>query len=95
MYVLRLSLFLKETPFFLLPRYQGEADAPVALVVHIAPEPVLTDSRYQQWMERYGDQFRPQKAILVGGVWVYVPLNTALLPACSHLSLPELSLGFL
>ncbi|CAO2643588.1 Zinc phosphodiesterase ELAC protein 2 [Lemmus lemmus] len=35
-------------------RYQGEADAPVALVVHIAPESVLTDSRYQQWMERFG-----------------------------------------
>ncbi|OBS82135.1 hypothetical protein A6R68_23875 [Neotoma lepida] len=35
-------------------RYQGEADAPVALVVHIAPEPVLTDSRYQQWMESFG-----------------------------------------
>ncbi|XP_035303528.1 zinc phosphodiesterase ELAC protein 2 isoform X3 [Cricetulus griseus] len=35
-------------------RYQGEADAPVALVVHIAPDSVLTDSRYQQWMERFG-----------------------------------------
>nr|XP_048304214.1 zinc phosphodiesterase ELAC protein 2 isoform X1 [Myodes glareolus] len=35
-------------------RYQGEADAPVALVVHIAPESVLTDGRYQQWMERFG-----------------------------------------
>ncbi|KAL1779395.1 zinc phosphodiesterase ELAC protein 2 [Sigmodon hispidus] len=35
-------------------RYQEEADAPVALVVHIAPESVLTDSRYQQWMERFG-----------------------------------------
>lgn len=35
-------------------RYQGEADAPVALVVHIAPESVLIDSRYQQWMERFG-----------------------------------------
>lgn len=35
-------------------RYQGEADAPVAVVVHIAPESVLTDSRYQQWMERFG-----------------------------------------
>lgn len=58
MYVLSLYLFLKETPFFLLPRYQEEADAPVALVAHIAPESVLIDSRYQQWMERYGDQSR-------------------------------------
>lgn len=37
-----------------LQRYQGKADAPVALVVHIAPESVLMDSRYQQWMERFG-----------------------------------------
>uniref|UniRef100_F7HZ31 Zinc phosphodiesterase ELAC protein 2 n=1 Tax=Callithrix jacchus TaxID=9483 RepID=F7HZ31_CALJA len=35
-------------------RYQGNADAPVALVVHLAPESVLVDSRYQQWMERFG-----------------------------------------
>uniref|UniRef100_A0A1D5Q3U7 Zinc phosphodiesterase ELAC protein 2 n=1 Tax=Macaca mulatta TaxID=9544 RepID=A0A1D5Q3U7_MACMU len=35
-------------------RYQGKADAPVALVVHMAPESVLADSRYQQWMERFG-----------------------------------------
>ncbi|XP_063484388.1 zinc phosphodiesterase ELAC protein 2 isoform X8 [Symphalangus syndactylus] len=35
-------------------RYQGKADAPVALVVHMAPESVLLDSRYQQWMERFG-----------------------------------------
>ncbi|XP_064127873.1 uncharacterized protein LOC100670846 isoform X1 [Loxodonta africana] len=35
-------------------RYQGKADAPVALVVHLAPESVFLDSRYQQWMERYG-----------------------------------------
>lgn len=35
-------------------RYQGKADAPVALVVHMAPECVLMDSRYQQWMERFG-----------------------------------------
>ncbi|XP_005067677.1 zinc phosphodiesterase ELAC protein 2 isoform X2 [Mesocricetus auratus] len=35
-------------------RYQEEADAPVALVAHIAPESVLIDSRYQQWMERFG-----------------------------------------
>ncbi|XP_069338058.1 zinc phosphodiesterase ELAC protein 2 isoform X3 [Eulemur rufifrons] len=35
-------------------RYQGEAEAPVALVVHMAPESVLADSRYQQWMERFG-----------------------------------------
>ncbi|XP_055432453.1 zinc phosphodiesterase ELAC protein 2 isoform X2 [Bubalus kerabau] len=34
--------------------YQGKADAPVALVVHMAPEHVLLDSRYQQWMERFG-----------------------------------------
>ncbi|XP_006863574.1 PREDICTED: zinc phosphodiesterase ELAC protein 2 [Chrysochloris asiatica] len=34
--------------------YQGKADAPVALVVHMAPECVLLDSRYQQWMERFG-----------------------------------------
>ncbi|XP_040856910.1 zinc phosphodiesterase ELAC protein 2 isoform X2 [Ochotona curzoniae] len=37
-----------------LQRYQGKADAPLALVVHIAPESVLLDSRYQQWMERFG-----------------------------------------
>ncbi|XP_077022161.1 zinc phosphodiesterase ELAC protein 2 isoform X2 [Tamandua tetradactyla] len=35
-------------------RYQGKADAPVALVVHLAPEAVLLDGRYQQWMERFG-----------------------------------------
>ncbi|XP_004416668.1 PREDICTED: zinc phosphodiesterase ELAC protein 2 isoform X3 [Odobenus rosmarus divergens] len=35
-------------------RYQGNADAPVALVVHMAPECVLADPRYQQWMERFG-----------------------------------------
>nr|XP_027809859.1 zinc phosphodiesterase ELAC protein 2 isoform X1 [Marmota flaviventris] len=35
-------------------RYQGKDDTPVALVVHIAPESVLLDSRYQQWMERFG-----------------------------------------
>uniref|UniRef100_A0A8D1P6J3 Zinc phosphodiesterase ELAC protein 2 n=1 Tax=Sus scrofa TaxID=9823 RepID=A0A8D1P6J3_PIG len=34
--------------------YQGNAEAPVALVVHMAPESVLLDSRYQQWMERFG-----------------------------------------
>ncbi|KAM7069555.1 zinc phosphodiesterase ELAC protein 2 isoform 2-T2 [Molossus nigricans] len=37
-----------------LQRYQGSADAPVALVVHMAPECVLADDRYQQWMERFG-----------------------------------------
>uniref|UniRef100_A0A8C0M566 Zinc phosphodiesterase ELAC protein 2 n=1 Tax=Canis lupus familiaris TaxID=9615 RepID=A0A8C0M566_CANLF len=37
-----------------LRRYQGDADAPVALVVHMAPEHVLADPRYQQWMERFG-----------------------------------------
>ncbi|KAF6093501.1 elaC ribonuclease Z 2 [Phyllostomus discolor] len=35
-------------------RFQGKADAPVALVVHMAPECVLADSRYQQWMQRFG-----------------------------------------
>ncbi|XP_008853916.1 zinc phosphodiesterase ELAC protein 2 isoform X3 [Nannospalax galili] len=35
-------------------RYQGDASAPVALVVHIAPESVLMDASYQQWMERFG-----------------------------------------
>ncbi|XP_016078005.1 PREDICTED: zinc phosphodiesterase ELAC protein 2 [Miniopterus natalensis] len=35
-------------------RYQGSADTPVALVVHMAPECVLADSRYQQWMQRFG-----------------------------------------
>uniref|UniRef100_A0A452RPR7 Zinc phosphodiesterase ELAC protein 2 n=1 Tax=Ursus americanus TaxID=9643 RepID=A0A452RPR7_URSAM len=35
-------------------RYQGNADAPVALVAHMAPECVLEDPRYQQWMERFG-----------------------------------------
>uniref|UniRef100_A0A452G5Q6 Zinc phosphodiesterase ELAC protein 2 n=1 Tax=Capra hircus TaxID=9925 RepID=A0A452G5Q6_CAPHI len=34
--------------------YQEKADAPVALVVHMAPEHVLLDSGYQQWMERFG-----------------------------------------
>ncbi|XP_074198239.1 zinc phosphodiesterase ELAC protein 2 [Camelus bactrianus] len=34
--------------------YQGKAEAPVALVVHMTPEHVLLDSRYQQWMERFG-----------------------------------------
>ena len=34
------------------PSYQEKADAPVALVVHMAPEHVLLDSGYQQWMER-------------------------------------------
>ncbi|XP_012868563.1 PREDICTED: zinc phosphodiesterase ELAC protein 2 [Dipodomys ordii] len=35
-------------------RYQGNPNTPVALVVHMAPESVLMDSRYQQWMERFG-----------------------------------------
>ncbi|XP_024608406.1 zinc phosphodiesterase ELAC protein 2 [Neophocaena asiaeorientalis asiaeorientalis] len=34
--------------------FQGKAEAPVALVVHMTPEHVLLDSRYQQWMERFG-----------------------------------------
>lgn len=90
MYILSFYLFLKENPFFLLSRYQGEADAPVALVVHIAPESVLTDGRYQQWMERYGDQSRTQGDSCGWCLNVY-PLSTAL----SDLSLPEFFLGFL
>lgn len=36
------------------PRYQeGVAEHQVALVIHMTPEAVLRDSRYQQWMERY------------------------------------------
>ncbi|ELW52432.1 Zinc phosphodiesterase ELAC protein 2 [Tupaia chinensis] len=35
-------------------RYQGQTETPVALVVHMAPESVLVDGRYQQWMERFG-----------------------------------------
>ncbi|XP_028912871.2 zinc phosphodiesterase ELAC protein 2 [Ornithorhynchus anatinus] len=36
-------------------RYQeGKAEAHVALVVHLAPEGVLQDGRYQRWMERFG-----------------------------------------
>ncbi|XP_057572020.1 zinc phosphodiesterase ELAC protein 2 isoform X2 [Hippopotamus amphibius kiboko] len=34
--------------------FQEKAEAPVALVVHVAPEHVLLDGRYQQWMERFG-----------------------------------------
>ncbi|XP_029782577.1 zinc phosphodiesterase ELAC protein 2 isoform X2 [Suricata suricatta] len=37
-----------------LKRHQENAEAPVALVVHMAPECVLADPRYQQWMERFG-----------------------------------------
>ncbi|XP_016041972.1 zinc phosphodiesterase ELAC protein 2 isoform X2 [Erinaceus europaeus] len=37
-------------------RYQGNADTSVALVVHMTPECVLKDSRYQQWMERFGPE---------------------------------------
>ncbi|XP_066472376.1 zinc phosphodiesterase ELAC protein 2 [Tiliqua scincoides] len=38
-----------------LQGYQGEKqENPVALVVHIAPEPVLRDSRYKKWLERFG-----------------------------------------
>ncbi|XP_045149400.1 zinc phosphodiesterase ELAC protein 2 isoform X2 [Echinops telfairi] len=33
-------------------RYQGKGGDAVALVAHMAPESVLLDSRYQQWMER-------------------------------------------
>lgn len=46
--------FYKAKPTFLPSRFQGSADAPVALVAHLAPESVLADGRYQQWMERYG-----------------------------------------
>uniref|UniRef100_A0A7N4P9Q3 Zinc phosphodiesterase ELAC protein 2 n=1 Tax=Sarcophilus harrisii TaxID=9305 RepID=A0A7N4P9Q3_SARHA len=36
-------------------RYQEEkAEAHVAVVVHMTPESILKDSRYQQWMERFG-----------------------------------------
>ncbi|XP_006108766.3 zinc phosphodiesterase ELAC protein 2-like, partial [Myotis lucifugus] len=46
--------FYKAKPTFLPSRFQGSADAPVALVAHLAPESVLADGRYQQWMERFG-----------------------------------------
>ncbi|XP_053150173.1 zinc phosphodiesterase ELAC protein 2 isoform X2 [Hemicordylus capensis] len=32
----------------------GKQDNPVALVVHITPEPVLQDGRYKQWLQRFG-----------------------------------------
>lgn len=36
------------------PRYQeGLPENQVALVIHMTPESVLRDSRYQQWLERY------------------------------------------
>ncbi|XP_014742317.1 PREDICTED: zinc phosphodiesterase ELAC protein 2 [Sturnus vulgaris] len=36
-------------------RYQeGVPEHQVALVIHMTPESVLRDSRYQQWMERFG-----------------------------------------
>nr|XP_054501088.1 zinc phosphodiesterase ELAC protein 2 isoform X2 [Agelaius phoeniceus] len=36
-------------------RYQeGVAEHQVALVIHMTPEAVLQDSRYQQWMQRFG-----------------------------------------
>ncbi|NXL33909.1 RNZ2 protein, partial [Glaucidium brasilianum] len=36
-------------------RYQeGVPENQVALVIHMTPESVLRDSRYQQWMERFG-----------------------------------------
>nr|XP_056722912.1 zinc phosphodiesterase ELAC protein 2 [Euleptes europaea] len=38
-----------------LRRYQEDKqENPVALVVHITPEPILRDSRYKQWLERFG-----------------------------------------
>ncbi|XP_054834443.1 zinc phosphodiesterase ELAC protein 2-like [Eublepharis macularius] len=33
---------------------EGKQENPVALVVHITPEPILRDSRYKQWLERFG-----------------------------------------
>ncbi|XP_015280374.1 PREDICTED: zinc phosphodiesterase ELAC protein 2 isoform X1 [Gekko japonicus] len=33
---------------------EGKQENPVALVVHITPEPVLQDSRYKQWLESFG-----------------------------------------
>ncbi|XP_028940319.1 zinc phosphodiesterase ELAC protein 2 [Antrostomus carolinensis] len=36
-------------------RYQeGHSENQVALVIHMTPESVLRDSRYQQWLERFG-----------------------------------------
>lgn len=72
-----------------LPRYQGKADTPVALVAHMAPECVLADSRYQQWMERYG-------ALASGCVWdtssTPRPLSHSYYHTClnSLLSIPPL-----
>lgn len=44
-----------EAQVFLCPRYQeGLPENQVALVIHMTPEAVLRDNRYQQWMERYG-----------------------------------------
>lgn len=40
--------------FWNVPRYQeGHPENQVALVIHMTPESVLRDSRYQQWLERY------------------------------------------
>lgn len=37
-----------------MSRYQeGVPEHQVALVIHMTPESVLRDSRYQQWMQRY------------------------------------------
>nr|XP_008102469.1 PREDICTED: zinc phosphodiesterase ELAC protein 2 [Anolis carolinensis] len=33
---------------------EGKQENPVALVIHITPEPILRDSRYKQWLERFG-----------------------------------------
>ncbi|XP_067914079.1 zinc phosphodiesterase ELAC protein 2 [Heterodontus francisci] len=38
-----------------LKRYQtGGSESPAALVVHMAPEPVLANNVYKSWMERFG-----------------------------------------
>lgn len=60
------------------PRYQeGVPEHQVALVIHMTPESVLRDGRYQQWMERYvglwplGSCLCGQQPVLV--VHVFVP----------------------
>lgn len=60
------------------PRYQeGVPEHQVALVIHMTPESVLRDGRYQQWMERYvglwplGSCLCGQQPVLV--VHMFVP----------------------